>query len=55
MPFKYLEVLSPCIRHIHHTLRNSLTYKLFPALKYLREDGNTGDDGDTLTDKLKGI
>ena len=49
MPLRDLEVLSPCIRHIHSTLRNSLKSKLFPALKYLREDGNRGDDGDILT------
>ena len=33
MPLGDLEVLSPCIRHIHSSLRSSWKFKVFPALK----------------------
>ena len=49
MPVKDLEVLSPCIRHIHLALRNSLNSKLSPAIKISQIRRRHGDDGDTLT------
>ena len=53
MPLRDLEVLSPCIRYIHHTLNKSCNSNLFPSIKYLKQDGNHGDDGDTLTVKME--
>ena len=49
MPVEDLEVMSPCIRHIHHTLKKSCNSNLFPSIKYLKQDGNQGDGGETLT------
>ena len=53
MPLRDLEVLSPCIRYIHHTLKKSCNSNLFPSIKYLKQDGNHGDDGETLTVKME--
>ena len=49
MPLKDLEVLSRCIHHIHHTSKKSCNSNLFPSMKYLKQDENHGDGGDTLT------
>ena len=53
MLLRDLEVLSPSIRQIHHTLKNSCNFNLFPSIKYLKQDGNHGDDGYTLTVKME--
>ena len=49
MPLKDLEVPSPCIPHIHHASKKSCNSNLFPSIKYLIQDGNHGDGGETLT------